>query len=210
MNERVKKRLSFVFVIFTLLVLLLWIIIPRMGSFLIVKDKPVKADALIILMGNIPDRTLEAFDLYKQGYARKIIIVMANRYGIDYFRKKGIPLDGQTTITKKALEGLGVSSDDIIILPGDAKSTQEEAEALKKYVALHKQVDTVLLVSSSYHTRRAKLIFNNEMKRSGEKVTIVSCPSKYTGFNDKQWWKDRESSKIVFFEYLKIFNVLLF
>ncbi len=181
-----------------------------MGSFLVVKDKPVKADALIILMGNIPDRALEAFDLYKQGYARKIIIVMANRYGIDFFREKGISLDGQTTITKKALVGMGVPAEDIIILPGDAKSTQEEAEALRKYIALHRQVDTVLLVSSSYHTRRAKLIFNNEMKKSGERVTIVSCPSKYTGFKENDWWKDRESSKIVFFEYLKIINVLLF
>ncbi|HGY11632.1 MAG TPA: hypothetical protein ENK36_04645, partial [Desulfobacterales bacterium] len=42
-------------------------LVPRMGTFLVRQDQPEKADVMVILMGNIPDRTLEAYDLYKKG-----------------------------------------------------------------------------------------------------------------------------------------------
>lgn len=185
-------------------------LVPRMGTYLVRQDKLMKGDALVILMGNIPDRTLEALDLYNEGYAPKIVIVMANRYGIEVFRQKGIPLDGQTAIARKALIGLGVPADSIIILPGDAKSTKEEAEAVRKYAERHPQFDTLLLVTSSYHSRRATLVFNKELSNLKNPVKVISCPSHYTGFQSDNWWKDRESAKLVFFEYLKLANVRLF
>ncbi|RLD72613.1 MAG: YdcF family protein, partial [Bacteroidetes bacterium] len=183
---------------------------PRMGTFLVRQDQPEKADVMVILMGNIPDRTLEAYDLYKKGLPRKILIVMAGRYGIEAFRKKGILLDGQTAIARKALIGLGVPADSIIILPGDAKSTRDEAVAVRKYAELHPQLDTLLLVSSSYHSRRATFVFNKTLGKLDHPVTVISCPSKYTGFHSKNWWRDRESAKLVFLEYLKLVNTWFF
>ena len=181
-----------------------------MGTYLVRQDKLEKADAMIILMGNIPDRAMEAYDLYMEAYAREIIIVMANRYGIEVFRKKGIPLDGQTTITQKALTGIGVSGDIITILPGDAKSTQEEAVAVRNYMERNPGLDTLILVTSSYHSRRAALTFEKELSHLDRPTVLISCPSKYTGFQSENWWKDRESSKLVFFEYLKFVNTWLF
>ena len=193
-----------------LLILLSFLLVPRIGTYLVRQDKPVKGDALVILMGNIPDRVLEAADLYREGYAGKILIVMADRYGIGVLRKKGIPLDGQTAIAQKALIGLGIPADSIIILPGDAQSTLDEAVAVSHYTEQHPQFDTLLLVTSSYHSRRATLTFNKEFRHLLHPVTIVSCPSKYTGFHSKDWWKDRESAKLVFYEYLKLVNTWLF
>ncbi len=207
-KKHLKLKIALaVFILFTAAAIYL---VPRMGTYLVRQDKLMKGDALVILMGNIPDRTLEALDLYNEGYARKIIIVMAGRYGIEVFRQKGIPLDGQTAIARKALIGSGVPADSIIILPGDAKSTRDEAVAVRKYAELHPQLDTLLLVSSSYHSRRATFVFNKTLGKLDHPVTVISCPSKYTGFHSKNWWRDRESAKLVFFEYLKLANVRLF
>jgi len=209
-TKKFRRRLKTLLAVFLLLLVIAVFLIPRMGTYLVRQDKPVKGDALVILMGNIPDRVLEAADLYREGYAGKILIVMADRYGIGVFRKKGIPLDGQTAIAQKALIGLGIPADSIIILPGDAKSTLDEAVAVSHYTEQHPQFDTLLLVTSSYHSRRATLTFNKEFRHLPHPVTIVSCPSKYTGFHSKDWWKDRESAKLVFLEYLKLVNTWLF
>ena len=206
-NHYVRKIALAVFFLFFLASI--WMV-PRMGTYLVYQDKLQKADATVVLMGNIPDRVLEAYDLYEEGYSPKIIIVMANRYGIEVFRRKGIPLDGQTAIARKALTGLGMPADSIIILPGDAKSTQDEAVAVRNYLEKHPEVDTLLLVTSSYHSRRAALTFEKEFSLLSHPVIVISCPSKYTGFDDKTWWKDRESAKQVFFEYLKLVNTRLF
>ena len=181
-----------------------------MGAYLVRQDKLEKSDAMVILMGNIPDRALEAYDLYMESYAREIIMVMANRYGIEVFRKEGISLDGQTSITQKVLMGMGVPGNMITILPGDAKSTQEEAIAVRSYMEINPDIDTILLVTSSYHSRRAALTFEKELSYLDRPTVLISCPSKYTGFQSESWWKDRESSKLVFFEYLKLANARLF
>lgn len=186
------------------------LLVPRMGTYLVRQDKLEKADAMVILMGNIPDRALETYDLYEMGYASEIIIVMANRYGIDVFRKRGIPLDGQTSITQKVLIGLGVPDSIVTILPGDAKSTQDEALEVRNYVEKIPDLDTLILVTSSYHSRRAAFTFEKELSHLDRPTVLISCPSKYTGFHSEIWWKDRESAKLVFFEYLKLTNMLLF
>jgi len=208
--KKSSRLLKTLLAVFLFLLIIAVFLIPRMGTFLVRQDQPEKADVMVILMGNIPDRTLEAYDLYKKGLPRKILIVMAGRYGIEAFRKKGILLDGQTAIARKALIGLGVPADSIIILPGDAKSTRDEAVAVRKYAELHPQLDTLLLVSSSYHSRRATFVFNKTLGKLDHPVTVISCPSKYTGFHSKNWWRDRESAKLVFLEYLKLVNTWFF
>ena len=47
----------------------------KAGRFLVKEELPPRADALVILMGNFPERVLQAFDLYRDGRADRIVIV---------------------------------------------------------------------------------------------------------------------------------------
>ena len=47
----------------------------RAGSWLVKEEVPAHADAMVLLMGNFPERVLQAADLYQAGKAERLIIV---------------------------------------------------------------------------------------------------------------------------------------
>lgn len=180
------------------------------GNWLVKDDLPQKADAILILMGSHGDRALMAADLWKENYAPQIIFVADYENGREFLTQRGIVLPNDAFITKSILTQLEVPDSCILTLPGEAKSTFHEAEEIKKYLSLHPKTDTLLLVTSKSHTRRAVMIFQNQLNELPFPVVIISIPSIYDNFNSKDWWKHRESAKQVFMENVKIFTFLLF
>jgi hypothetical protein len=53
------------------------------------------------------------------------------------------------------------------------------------------------------------MIFEDSFSDRGLEVSLISIPSKYSGFNANQWWTDRESAKQVVEEYVKMVSFLL-
>jgi uncharacterized SAM-binding protein YcdF (DUF218 family) len=72
-------------------------------------------------------------------------------------------------------------------------STVEEAESLKK--VLGDKPVKLLVVTSPYHTRRAKAIFKNVLPNA--EIRAVATP--YEHF-DTQWWTDKDSAIAVVLE----------
>jgi hypothetical protein len=54
------------------------------------------------------------------------------------------------------------------------------------------------------------MIFEKAFSSQGMKVIVQSCPSKYTSYTGKGWWKNKEGIQTVLMEYIKMFNFLLF
>lgn len=117
---------------------------------------------------------------------------------------RGIRLISNTDQVRNSLIRLGVPADSIVILPGDARSTMEEAEAIRKYLESDMRIDTLVLVSSAYHMRRAGMIFEAALRKSGREMTVLCSPSEYTNFRARGWWKHKEEIQAVISEYLKI------
>ncbi|MCF8381821.1 MAG: YdcF family protein [Bacteroidales bacterium] len=182
----------------------------KAGTWLVKKDKPMHSDAIVILMGSIADRVLEASDLYKIGLANKLIIVEAGMGADIMLELRGVHLISNTAQTRDALVVLGVPSDSIIILPGGATSTQMESEIIKDYLLNESGIDTLLLVSSAYHTRRASIIFMSAFRNANESIEILSSPSTYTNFKAENWWRSKDGILVVMMEYLKMCNFFLF
>lgn len=88
---------------------------------------------------------------------------------------------------------LGIPEEDVLILEGNSRSTQDEALTIREYIRNNREIESIILVTSKYHSGRAKKIF--------KKALNVFDPS-----NVKQWWKDREDIKWVVLEYLKLAN----
>jgi uncharacterized SAM-binding protein YcdF (DUF218 family) len=182
----------------------------KAGTWLVKEDVPVHADAIVILMGSISDRVLQTVDLYKQGLARKVIIVEESMGANKALEARGIRIISNTNQVLNALATLGVPADSIIILPGDATSTQMEAEIIRKYIITKPDIDTLLLVSSAPHTRRASMIFKSAFRKAKEPIAILCSPSAYTNFDAKNWWRNKEGIQTVLMEYVKMANFVLF
>ncbi len=173
-------------------------------------DSPEKADLIIVLMGSGPDRILGAVELYEQGYAPCIIMVENWEPGYELLQPRGAVLPRDAELAAMVGVQLGVPEEAFIILPGDARSTQDEALIVTQYLKEQQlKVDKVLLVSSKYHSKRSAKIFRWALRGLDQDVKVLSCPTPYDDFNAAAWWSSREDAKRVVMEYMKLVNFYL-
>lgn len=173
----------------------------KAGTWLVKDDHPEHVDAMIMLMGSMTDRVPHVADLYREKIAGKVWIVQAEMTG-DIFNFN--------TLTNDALIELGIPSDSIVTLPGGANSTRMEAEIIRDYLATQTGIDTLLVVTSSYHTRRAFLIFQAAFSPLEESVVLYCSPSSYSKFHADRWWRYGDDIGSVVLGYMKMLNFYLF
>jgi uncharacterized SAM-binding protein YcdF (DUF218 family) len=168
-------------------------IMMKIGNYLIVSDKLEKCDAILVLAGDNAkgERVIEGAKLFKEGYGNYLILD-----GTDI----GWNTSSADIMEKQALS-LNVPSSAIIPVRMDESSTIGEAKASRKFLE-KKNFKSLILVSSSYHTRRAKWIFSKVFSETD--IKIFAHPSKDSEYNPDKWWKERTSAKHVFYEYTKL------
>ncbi|MEN6327027.1 MAG: YdcF family protein [Syntrophomonas sp.] len=184
--------------------------LPSLGRFLVASDQPQQSDIIVLLMGSGPDRMLGVVDLYQAGYGGKIVMVRNMVKGYDLVLNKGVKIPHDAEIAKMVAVQLGVPQENIIILSGDALSTQDEARRVRNYLRDNKDIDSMIIVTSKYHSGRAKKIFVKAMSSLDRKVRVLSCPSPYDDFDAGHWWQSREDLKTGVQEYAKLFTFYLY
>ena len=182
----------------------------KAGSRLVKADDPEHADVMVMLMGSIADRVLQTADLYKEGVADKVLIVEAGMGADKALEERGVQLISNSTQARTALISLGIPAHSIVVLPGDATSTRMESQIVRDYLRTQTGIDTLLLVSSSDHTRRASKIFKAGFSSLEEPPALYCSSNSYTKFNAEKWWRDRDDIQNVVMEYLKMVNFVLF
>ena len=182
----------------------------KAGSWLVKEDHPGHADVMVMLMGTISDRILQTADLYTAGVAGKVWIVQSERGAYKALEERGVQIISNTTQACSALITMGIPADSIVVLPGDAVSTKMEAEILRDYLLTQPGIDTLLLVSSAEHTRRAFKIFKAAFSPLEAPPALFCSPSSYTKFHAEKWWKSKDDMEEVVTEYLKLVNFVLF
>lgn len=177
----------------------------RAGTWLVKESVPSHADALVLLMGNFTDRVLQTADLYGSGLANRVIIAEESMGGYKGLTDRGVKIISHTSQAVSSLVALGVPADSITILPGDARSTLDEAVIVRDYIGTNPGLDTLILVSSPYHLRRSSVIFGKAFKEAGLTVfTGTSGSGTYTGFDADRWWRSKEDIQHVLTEVIKI------
>jgi|ERR1700674_4651350 len=158
-------------------------ILRSVGERWIVEDPLERSDALIILSGDnfYADRATRAADLYRRGLAPEIVAS----------GQRLRPFAGITELMVHDLLERGVPKDKIEAFAQDADNTREEAMALAQ-LAARKKWRSVIVVTSNYHTRRARYIFDRVFP-STIRVRIASVPD--GDFDPEQWWQHRKSIK---------------
>jgi len=147
---------------------------------------------------------MEAADLYHEGKAARMLIVYESMGPYQQLESRGAEVIRTTQQARDAAVALGVPADSITMLPGDARSTIDEAKAVKSYIRDKPDIDTLLIVSSPAHMRRSSIIFKVALRNMPGEVVVGCSPSSYSGFNPDKWWRRREDIQVVLSEYVKI------
>ncbi|MBI2485748.1 MAG: YdcF family protein [Deltaproteobacteria bacterium] len=183
-------------------------ILISFGEYLITQSPLEKADAILVLGGSVPDRILEAVDIYKQGYAPLIILTKGPQpQGYDELLKLGIKVPEGHQLNQIIAEKLGVPESAIVTIGKRADSTYSELQTVYKDFLKKKGLKSIILVTSKSHTTRATIIFNHVT--NGE-IKVITRPSKYDSFNPINWWKVRRDLGQTLFEYQKLAHHYLF
>lgn len=135
-----------------------------LGGDIVSYDKP--SDRLIFRSG--ADRLLQAIDLYKNGSIKKIIISGGSGHLLYKDRT-------EASFVKKYLLRIGVDNKDILI-ENTSKNTFENAKYTAKLLQKNDITDSLLLITSSLHMRRAAACFEKQS------ISVKEYPtSKITG-----------------------------
>jgi len=168
-------------------------VLNSLGSFLVDRHPPQQADLILVLGGDFwGPRVVTGAELARMHYA-PVALLSGPLY-------QGVP-QGQMAIdflTKK-----GYDSDLFQVFFADAHSTIAEANALRGELA-RRHVKRVLLVTASYHSRRATIVLT--LFCPG--VQFISIPAPDIHYHADEWWSDDESRRIFFSEWSKILGTV--
>ncbi len=162
-----------------LLFLFRFSILRAAGGWLVVSDPLEPSNAIIMLSGDDPagDRAAGAAALYKAGWAP---IVVASGAEIR-------PYLSEADLEKRDLMADGVPSSAVLPLRQDGLYTLQEARDLLP-LCQQEHWTRVIVVTSNYHTRRARYIFRHVFPPS---ITVRVTPAPDGGFAPGDWWQSR-------------------
>ena len=165
----------------------LWL--RALGHYLVRGEAPFPADAIVVLAGDFTgSRITTAANLVKSGYSKRVIVSgPSGAYGayecdlaIAFVVKRGYPGEWFDCFRN------------------NVRSTRAEADVIVAELR-RLNVHRFLLVTSNFHTRRARGIFKNAAKDL--EFHVISAP--YENYDPDTWWHDRESQKSFLFEWMK-------
>jgi uncharacterized SAM-binding protein YcdF (DUF218 family) len=182
------------------LVIVAWVIAAGLAPRALVVNEPLaSADAIVVMSGSSTyrERTQKAAQLYHEGRAPLVLLTDDHTRGGWSSAQQRNPY-----FVERAMDELinaGVPRDRIQIAPGIASSTREEALLLRDYVVTQ-NIQSVLVVTSSYHSRRALRTLTNAFAGTGKTIGLEPAPSSAETF----WWLRAEGWRTIGIEYVKL------
>jgi uncharacterized SAM-binding protein YcdF (DUF218 family) len=180
--------LLFLAVLLFILYLLRHPILRAAGEFWVVED-PVQPSEAILVLGDDNergDRATRAAELYHGHWAPKVVasgrIIRAGT--------------SMAELIERDLESRGVPAAAVVRFAHTADSTREEAQALQRLV-VERSWMRILVVTSNYHTRRTRYIFERVMPAN---VAVRVLAARDSEFDPASWWQNRRGVKIFFHE----------
>ena len=192
--RRSRLRFLILAVLFVAAVFLLrsWLL-SGLGYALIHDDGPAKADIAVVLAGDLyGHRILKGGELARAGYVPAVLVSgPSGNYGLH-----------ESDLAIAFAVRHGFSADLFIPFPNDTLSTREEAAAVLAELR-RRNVKSFLLVTSDYHTARARRLYLAAERASGggPQVRTVAAPDEF--FRADSWWRSRQGQKIAFMEWSK-------
>ena len=187
--KRGRRIAYYLAAILGILILLLAWLLPSAGGFLVNVDPPAKAQVAVVLAGDYWGlRVVRGGELARDGLVGKVLVSGASGfYGTQ---------ESELAVRYAVAQGFPEASFEALHM--QYGSTQEEAHSIVLELK-RRQIKSVLVVTSDYHTRRAGLIWRQTAPWLD--IRMIGSPDRF--FHRERWWRDRDSAKRVFDEWTK-------
>jgi hypothetical protein len=184
-GKKIMRKTRF---IVALTVVLIAVFMATSGKFLVVND-PRKSDVIVVLAGDTDRRPARGVELLRQGYAHHMILNVPAEALVYHASELDLARQYVQLLPQAQL---------ISICPIYGLSTQAEAEDASHCLQAV-AAQTVLLVTSDFHSARALSIFKRRAPRHEYSIAASFDPSEF----DVRWWQKREWAKTNFDEWLR-------
>lgn len=163
-------------------------LLRRAGEFWVVSDELQPSDAIVILAPDNfrGDRAAKAAELYKQHWAPRIVLSDLQLR----------PYAGYGAMMERDLRTLGVPQHALVRMTHRAESTREEVAVISHFASEHGW-KKLLIVTSNFHTRRARYICHRSFA-AGTEVRVIAAPD--FEYDPDTWWESRQGAKLFFHE----------
>jgi uncharacterized SAM-binding protein YcdF (DUF218 family) len=187
MKSKHKKKLVFLIIFVFLISVSISVVFA--GRFLVVDEPPQKSDVIIVLAGDSGCRVEHGAALFHAGYAPYLMVCGGKVYHTTTW----------AGLMREHAIALGVPS--MVIIPeGESESTYENAIFARKLMKKH-GLKSAVVVSSNYHMRRVKYVFQRELGDTG--ITLTYSAARDPRFEPARWWANNKSIMYTVNEYLK-------
>lgn len=167
------------------------------GSALTVDDRVTHADYLVVMGGSPEDRPFKAAALFRESVAPRVVLF---EYPADARQRLG-GSPSQTDVYRSVLELEGVPRSAIDVLPGVVRTSWDEAQSLRRFLATH-AARRIVIVTSAEHTRRTRWAFEKALAATGVEVAVAAA--RREDFDETNWWQSDEGVLVYLHEYLKL------
>lgn len=178
-------------------------VLRAMAGYLVVDDPLTPATAIVIMGGGVPMRALEAAEIYKAGWASKIVLTREQRHEEYYLLRRLIPdIREERDYNREILLAVGVPESAIVMIGDEVDNTRAELELIARLFGTSAQAP-LILVTSKIHTRRVRVIWNYVSRNQPRAIVRGAREDPFT---QNRWWKERRFSMAVLREYLGLVN----
>jgi hypothetical protein len=178
----------------------------RWGGYLLISDDPlpVHVDSAVVLQGSVPGeraRVAGAVEILRTGTTSRILISVPKE---SYWGQAVAPTalaDIKKTYGEETARHVAFCE------IGDVDSTEEEAAALAPCID-ERALNSIAVVTSDYHTRRAGIIWRRMLLQRHSPVHLYIHAVPDPEFHASRWWRERRSAKTWLLESTKLLSVL--
>ncbi|MBL8794546.1 MAG: YdcF family protein [Planctomycetia bacterium] len=172
-------------------------LLPPVARFLDVSEPPLKSDYALVLGGGSDVRPFVAAGLYKTGWVKQVLLPKVK---LSPEAEQGVMASEQET-TARVLAARGVPAEAVRLLPGECASTADEAASLALLLDAEPNA-RVLIVTHTFHTRRARSIFHRALGARAGQVHFIAAPT--DGYSADDWWQSDDGFGCYANEYMKL------
>ena len=154
---------------------------------------------IVVLSGGYTTRIPRALELYEKGYGNRLLLTTERSLNSRIAHL--FPTNEQAA--KKITQALNIQIEFEIVpsLKGGATSTFDEAHDLLAF-CIKENLKHLIIVTSSYHTRRALYAFKKVFQGSNIIVEASAAPNEI--FSEENWWRSDRGISAYLLEPIKL------
>jgi CheY-like chemotaxis protein/uncharacterized SAM-binding protein YcdF (DUF218 family) len=161
-------------------------LLERVGRILVYDEFLAPADAAVVLDGrDFARRLASGLELLRRQHVPRLFVCLSQLHSAQH---------------RAAEEAARQRPDTVTLVRSSALSTLQEAAALRPH--LRHDCRSLVVVTSWYHTRRAQLLFERQLKNDG--IQVGAYPVEIPALDSAAWWSTSEGRLLIPLELVNL------